>query len=146
MRREAILSLCSAEHQGRNMTDDGRAREIASLYEAWGRGQMDVVREGLAEDLVWHAAGQGPLSGDYRGQDDFFNRLAARVQTADRWDVLVQTVLVNGSHALVPVRIHGRRGGRDIETDGAHVLRIDGDGRGAEVWAFVHDQQALDDF
>ena len=43
---------------------------IRQGYEAFGKGDMDTIRKLFADDIVWHAPGRNPMSGDYRGVDD----------------------------------------------------------------------------
>jgi hypothetical protein len=52
--------------------------------------------------------------------------------------------MANDDLVVATVRITGRRYGRAIDTEGAHVFRIGSDGRIAEAWGFAVDQDALD--
>lgn len=37
-------------------------------YDAFGKGDMDTLRDLLAENIVWHVPGSNILSGDYEGR------------------------------------------------------------------------------
>ena len=41
-------------------------------YQAFADGDMARLGELFADEAVWHAPGQNPLSGDYRGKDAIF--------------------------------------------------------------------------
>src|SRR6266542_6911884 len=48
-------------------------------YEAFAKGDLTTLSELIADDVTWHVAGAGPLSGTYHGRDEvlgFFGRLA----------------------------------------------------------------------
>ena len=36
------------------------------------RGDIDTMRDFLANDIVWHVGGEHHMSGDYRGKDQLF--------------------------------------------------------------------------
>lgn len=50
---------------------------VRRFLEAVPQGDMGTVEELFADDIVWHWAGRGRLSGEYRGKDqvlEFFGR------------------------------------------------------------------------
>ena len=55
-------------------------------YEAFGKGDMDTIRELFDPNIVWHAPGRNPMSGDYRGVDEVLTQFGnAIVLTAFGW-------------------------------------------------------------
>jgi ketosteroid isomerase-like protein len=101
--------------------------------------------ECISPDIVWHVPGHNPVSGDYRGYDQYFNAMVARMQPLDRWDFTVQDVMVNGDLVVATITLKGERRGRTVDLRGAHVMRNKGD-KVVEGWGFTHDQDALDEF
>ena len=47
------------------------AATVASLYEAFGRGDIPFILDHLADDCKWIGAGEGslPQGGTYKGKD-----------------------------------------------------------------------------
>jgi len=58
------------------MTEHPNAATARRSYEAWNIGGMDVLREGFADDVVFHFAGNNAMSGTYRGRDAVMDALA----------------------------------------------------------------------
>ncbi|HEX8220903.1 MAG TPA: nuclear transport factor 2 family protein [Chloroflexia bacterium] len=117
------------------------------------RRNIDVVRrfyereEGLAAPgIVWHVPGHNPVSGAYTGEDEYFNLMPSRMAPLTRWDFDLHHIMVNGNHVVATFHLQGERRGKSIDLDGAHIFRIDGEGRVAEGWGFASNQEALDDF
>ena len=61
------------------MTEHPNVEQARRGYEAFAKGDVTTMSELIADDVIWHAKGVGPLSGDYHGRDQvfgFFGRLA----------------------------------------------------------------------
>jgi uncharacterized protein len=39
-------------------------------FEAFQKGDMDTLKNHLADDIVWHVAGRDPFAGDYKGMGE----------------------------------------------------------------------------
>jgi ketosteroid isomerase-like protein len=114
-------------------------------YAAFSTGDMEALAVLLAPDLVWHALGRNPLSGDYRGVDQSLGFLGRLVEmTGGTLRVEVHDVLANDQHGAALVRSHAERAGRTYDANEAHVFHIR-DGLVTEFWPLSSDQQALDD-
>jgi len=115
-------------------------------YEAFASGDVDMMRQVLAPDVIWHAPGRNPLAGDYRGVDEvlgYFGRSMETTQGSLR--VTVEDVLVNDRGAAVLQRSTAQRSGTSIDDIGVNVFRIE-DGRATEVWQFWGNPYAADEF
>ena len=127
------------EHEG-----VARARESVELYT---NGEFDRLRDFYAEDVVWHAGGRNPLSGDYRGRDqlfDYFERV--RGLTGGSLKIEPTSVLASDKHTAMFSRVTGEREGQTLDVMLAQVFRVDADGRFVEYWALADDQDAVDAF
>jgi uncharacterized protein len=116
-------------------------------YEAFAKGDLATMSELMADDIVWHVKGVGPLNGDYRGRDQvfgFFGRLAEETGGTFRLDV--QDILANDEHTAVLATLTASRGGKSIETMVVNVSRNDGDGRITEFWGATTDPEAATSF
>ena len=49
------------------VTAQFNAALVKSAYDAFAHGDIQGPLAVLAEDILWHIPGRGPLSGDYRG-------------------------------------------------------------------------------
>lgn len=101
----------------------------------------------FSRDIVWHVPGSNPVSGLYRGED-YFTLMPQRMAPLDEWRFSVKSIMVNRMDraALVQFHVVGKRRGRTIDQDGAHMVRLDAGGRVIEGWGFAEDQPSLDAF
>jgi uncharacterized protein len=102
-------------------------------------------REVAADDIVWHVPGHNPVSGIYRGQNEYFDLMPSRMEPLDVWEFTLHDVMVNGDLVVATVHLRGERRGHTIDTMGAHLFRIAA-GKVAEGWGFVAKQDVLDAF
>ncbi len=115
-------------------------------YGAFSSGDMQTVDELLADDVVWHVPGRGPVAGDYRGKQEVLGFFARLVQeTGGTFNIEVHDVLANDEHGVVLVRSTAQRDGRTLDDRGAHVIHIEG-GKIKEFWGHPWDAYAADDF
>ena len=118
--------------------------EIMSAYlERVVAGDLEGATESYTDDIVFHWAGRGPLSGDYTGKAavlgmfaDYARQLQASVETHD--------TLYSDDHAVALIRATLTRGDRSITTNRVVVYHFAGD-RISEVWVVDADQQAIDE-
>jgi hypothetical protein len=118
---------------------------IQRYYEAYGAGQLDVIRnEIFAPNITWTIPGHHPLSGIKRGVDEvfaFFQQLAKAKFRAE--------VLFLGGNDSYVVDVH--RGwsnleqGENIDQLWALLFRVE-NGRIVEATNFLTDQHAADAF
>jgi ketosteroid isomerase-like protein len=134
---EANMSVSPAEH-GRAAAN---AEIITSAYEAFGRGDIPAVLETLAEDILWHVPGRGPLSRDYRGHDEvlgFFQHFTEL--SGGTFQIAVDEVLVKGDRVIVLVTESAERHGRNWSSPQVHAWMVN-DGTATVFWQFQGDQQ-----
>ena len=125
------------------MTDqDRRNRDIVRhMYTG-----DEAERRQIAADIVWHVPGHNPVSGEYRGFDEYTNLMPARMAPLMRWDFTLEDVMVNGNYVMTTFRLIGERNGQMVDVRGGHLMRLTPDGKVAEGWGFSQDQDALDAF
>jgi ketosteroid isomerase-like protein len=125
--------------------DDPQAKLARAAWAAASAADVETLAQLCAPDVVWHASGRGPRSGDYRGQQAVFDYLAAIGEAADRFDSHLDDVLVSKGLVAVLFHIEGRRGDKVLDTNFILLFRMEG-GRIAEVWAIPRDQYEIDEF
>jgi uncharacterized protein len=114
-------------------------------YDAFARGDMDTLDELFADDIGWHAAGDNPLAGDYRGKQEVFGLFARLNELADSFEQEIHDVIANDEHAVALVKVRATRGGRTLEQNAVHVWHM-ADGQVTEYWLHPYDQAEADAF
>jgi hypothetical protein len=119
---------------------DKRNIEIVRLMYSGDQAE----RANIARDIVWHVPGHNPVSGDYRGFEEYTELMPARMAPLTRWDFTLEDVMVNGNVVMTTLRLQGERKGHTVDLRGGHLFRLTAEGKVAEGWGFTNDQDALD--
>jgi hypothetical protein len=126
--------------------DPQRARELATrVWQAVSSGDAAALERFYAEDIVWHVSGRGPQAGDHRGRDAVLGYLASVGENAERFDVVLEDVLVGDTRLAFVMRAQGRRDERSLDATYVLLVRLEG-ARVAEIWSTAFDQNAVDAF
>ncbi|WP_426977610.1 nuclear transport factor 2 family protein [Pseudarthrobacter sp. O4] len=115
-------------------------------YEAFSAGDMPTLSEIIAEDAVWHVAGNGVLSGRKQGRDAilaYFGELATRSEGTLK--VTVQEIVGGENHTVALQHNDGETNGRTLDTDGAIAFQVR-DGKITEGREFFADTAQGDAF
>jgi ketosteroid isomerase-like protein len=105
-------------------------------YEAFAKGDLGTLSELIADGVVWHVKGVGPLNGDYRGRDQvfgFFGRLFEETGGTFRLDV--HDILANDEHTAVLATLSASRGDKSVSALVVNVSHNDADGKITEFWS-----------
>lgn len=125
-----------------------QVRRIREGYDAFGRGDLEAIRDQFSPDIVWHVGGNSPLSGEYKGIDavfDFFGRVFT--ETGGTLKNEVHDILANDTHAVVLLTQTAERNGRTLTADAIQVVvHRDDQDRITESWFIAEDQNAVDEF
>jgi len=119
---------------------------IERCYLAFADGELDGLRDAVADDVVWHEPGRSPVAGDYKGPAgiaEFLTRL--RTLSGDTLAVELIDVMVNAARAVAVQRITARLGERTLDTIDALDFEIH-NGRITEVSVYQQDAYAFDEF
>jgi len=127
--------------------DHPNAVRIRELFAAFRAGDLATIQAIVPEDAVWHFPGRhGQLAGDQRGREAilaFLLKVMALTNHTFRLDLI--DVLANDAHAVALFRGGGERNGKTLDNPTCLRLRLR-DGQVVEVWEFVWDLYAVDDF
>ncbi len=118
---------------------------VRAASAAFGRGDLGALRDQfLADDIVWHIAGTGPLAGDYHGAAQVMGLLA---EIAELSGGTVRTELrdVSDDRTVVLTTIRAERAGRQLQLSLVHVIRAE-NGKATEVWTQSSDPAAAAEF
>jgi len=115
----------------------------AALY---SRGEVDPVRELLAEDIVWVVPGSSPIAGVYRGRDEVVEYMLARGALADGTFRMHRGDVLSGDGDSVAVLTDGSAvvGGIERQWSTVGLYRLRGD-RVAECRLMPFDQAEFDE-
>jgi len=120
---------------------------VRALFAAFKAADLATVQATIPEDAVWHFPGRhGKLAGSHRGRDAILRFLMAVPQlTGGTFHLDLEHVLADDTHAVAFFRGHGTRDGKTLDNPTCLRMRI-ADGRVVEVWEFVWDLFAVDEF
>jgi uncharacterized protein len=119
---------------------------IERAYAAFGRGDVPTVLASMADDILWHVPGRGPISGDFRGHEQvlgFFRRFMEL--SGGTFRIAVDDVLAKGDRVIVLVTESAQRLGRSWSSPQVHAWTVK-DGKATVFWQFQGDQQTEDEF
>jgi uncharacterized protein len=119
---------------------------IKSAYDAFSRGDTKSVFAVLAENILWHVPGRGPLSRDYRGHAEvagFFDHFMGLSDGTFR--IQIDQILANRDRVVVLCTESASRTGRSWSSPQVHVWTVK-NGRATAFWEYEGDQQGEDEF
>jgi hypothetical protein len=105
--------------------------------EAFLSGDLETVKELLADDLVVHTSGDGPFEREYRGRDafGFIGQLAQL--SGGTYQQEIHDVVASDDHVVALVTVRAERNGRPVDYRSAEVFHVK-DGQATEAW-FLND-------
>ncbi len=111
------------------MAEHPNAALLRKGHEAFSNGDRATLTEIIAEDALWHVAGKGPFSGDYRGRKAVFGMFDKMAElSGGTIKIKDHDFLGTDQHAVALFKIIATRGGKKT---GCKLLR----GRALAGWA-----------
>jgi ketosteroid isomerase-like protein len=121
-------------------------QRMRDAYEAFGKGDLDALRDTWTPGIRWHVPGHTDLAGDYEGADaifGFFGQVFER--SGGTFHVEPIALLADDRYGAAFVLLTGSRDGRTLRVQNAQFCRFEGD-RVAEFWDSSTDPDAMEDF
>jgi len=119
---------------------------IERAYDAFATGDIPTVLEILAEDILWHVPGRGPLSRDYHGHAEVLEFFGHFMELSEgTFRIAVDSVLTKDDRVIVLVTESAQRRTREWSSPQVHAWTIK-DGRATVFRQFQGDQQTEDEF
>ncbi|MEU8181957.1 nuclear transport factor 2 family protein [Micromonospora sp. NPDC049044] len=116
--------------------------------ELFHSGKVELMRQMLAEDVVWKVPHVNPLAADIIGVDEvleFFRRV--QTETAGTFGAEVLEIAANQNAVFCLMRVHGKRNGKTLDQKVINVWKLrESDGKVTERELFMEDQPASDEF
>ena len=129
------------------MSEHPGVLKARAYLDDYRKGDVDRLAEYFSDDVVWHVAGNHPLSGDYRGQGEligYFKKV--KDQTGGTISLDAESILASDRHTALFTRVRANRGEKSMNVLLAQVLKVGPDGRWNEYWALADDQATVDAF
>lgn len=129
------------------MSEHPNAILIRELFAAFRVRDIQAIRSAISETAVWHFPGKtGKLAGAHVGHAGIFEFLV-RVSdlTGGTFELDLEEVLANDRWAVAFFRGRARRHGRELDNPTCLKVCVQ-NGRTTEVWEFVWDLYAVDEF
>ena len=128
------------------MADHPNVELLRKGYNAYTTGEIDVLNELFADDIVWHIAGRSPIAGDYKGRDQVFGFFGKLMELSGGTSKIeVHDILANDEHGVAIVTGSATRDGNSFTGQDVHIFHIRG-GQVVEFWDSPVDQYAADEF
>ena len=120
---------------------------VRQLFEAYRNDDYDILRQILAEDVIYHIPGRNPFSKDYVGQEALFALWKQQKQRMGGrpYNIELIDMLVSDKHVVALTRARAQAGERSVTWTGANVYAVR-DGRIAEAWFMLDDLYTYDSF
>jgi ketosteroid isomerase-like protein len=124
----------------------GNVALVQAGYDAFSRGDLDAVETLFHPAVVWHAQRLGALSGDHKGWPEVLRFFGETMElTRGSFRITITERYANPDGVAFMARSQAERDGQALDDRQMHVYRLSGD-RVVEVWQFVGDGRAVDEF
>lgn len=128
------------------MTEHPNAELLRKAFDAFSRGDLDWIRDRWTDDIVYHVPAPNAVASDYRGKEGVMAYLAKlRELTRGSLQVEVHDVLANDKHGVALLVVTASSRGRQLTWNQMNVYHLR-DGKIAEVWTHLVDEEAVDEF
>jgi uncharacterized protein len=128
------------------MAEHPNVAMIRRGYEVFGRGDMRAIDELLADDIVWHNGGRGPLAGDLTSKKEVFEFFGKLGELSDgTFHIDMHDVVGGDEHVVALSTAHATRRGQEAKMRGADIWHVRA-GKAIEFWHVDVDQYAADEF
>ena len=120
---------------------------VRAASAAIGRGDLSTLQnQFMADDIVWHIAGTGPLAGDYQGVAQVMGVLGKiRELSGGTVQPELHDVLASTDHTVALTTIRAQRAGKQLQLNVVHIIHS-ANGKATEVWTSSADPAAAAEF
>ena len=128
------------------MTEHPNVRLVRRGYECFAAGDLDALREFMADAVVWHEPGRSPLGGDYQGPEGVVEFLSKLKDLSDgTFTMELVDVLGTPERAVALQEETARRADRVLDMSSAVEFEIH-QGKITEVTVYHDDTYHFDEF
>ena len=124
------------------MAEHPNAARFREVMDAINEGNIDVVMDALADDVVWHTIGSDqPI----RGKENVLASFGPESGRDFEIEAELHDVVANDDHTIGLVHAHATRDGETFDYRTAEIMHMK-DGKITERWAFSDDTAAIADY
>ena len=116
---------------------------VRAASAAFARGDLAALQgQYLAESVVWHISGTGPLAGDHRGAAQVMQLIGTISQlSGGTVRTELHDVLASADHTVALVTVRAERAGKQLALNLVHVIHAE-NGKATEIWTHSSDPAA----
>jgi uncharacterized protein len=123
---------------------DHKERIVRRLLAALEARDLPTIRGLLADDVVYHFPGRGPVAGSYRGHEEVLGLFGAFARLFDGpLEMASHDVVASEAHVVDLATYTGSRGGLSFTWNAVRLYHVDAD-RISEIWLMIGDIHAFD--
>jgi ketosteroid isomerase-like protein len=100
-----------------------------SAYDAFGRGDLETLRDQFAEDAVWVTSDELPLGGEVKGRDEILANFAQIPNYWTSFSVEPRDFIDAGQYVIVRGTQRASNDKGSFEAPFVHVIEYDEDGK-----------------
>lgn len=100
-----------------------------AAYEAFGRGDLEGLKQNFADDAVWVTSDELPLGGETQGADAIMANFAQIPNYWSSFSVEPEEFIDAGEYVIVRGTQRAANDKGSFESPFAHLLKYDGDGK-----------------
>jgi uncharacterized protein len=98
-----------------------------SAYEAFGRGDLDALKEMLSENSTWYTSDELPLGGETQGRDAILGNFTQIPNYWTSFSVEPEEFIDAGDWVVVRGTQRAGNDGGSFESPFAHLMKFEGD-------------------
>lgn len=120
---------------------------VQTYFDSLAKGNLDLLGQLFADDVIWRQPGQGGLSKTYHGKQELFALFGQFMNISQGTFKIdeVKSIMANGDLVTATLHFSATKPGKSISMDGVDLMKIQ-NGKIKEVWLFSEDQEAEDAF
>ena len=125
---------------------DEKERIVRRLLAALEARDVAAISGLLADDVLYHFPGRGPVAGTYRGREEVLGLFGAFASLFDGpLEMASHDVIASEAHVVDLATYTAVRGGQPFTWNAVRLYHVDGD-RISDVWLMIGDVYAFDDW
>ena len=117
-------------------------------YDAFIHGDMDVIRQLMADDIEWTVLGTHPFARTYRGKAEVIGYFGAIImETQGTLELLVDDIVGNDQRVVAVGRVRAERANKKIDASVIQIFEMNDIHRARRVIGpYSDDTQKIDEF
>ncbi len=125
------------------MSEHPNVASTRAGLEAFMKGDNATLAAAFADEIVWHAPGNNPYSGDAVGKEATLSRMGRLAQDGVTLSFDIHDIVGNDEHVVVLNDTTFSKGGNSVVSRQVQIMHVR-DGKMTEFWAMNADQTEVD--